>query len=91
MCVCVRSQALDEEKVVYERSSSKNIYLNVAVNTLKKLRSNITTPSSPVASTSRAIRPLCASLRDDGVNSACVCVSAPQRALRSGWGGTGRP
>ncbi|KAF6734321.1 RNA exonuclease 1-like [Oryzias melastigma] len=30
--------ALDEEKVVYERSSSKNIYLNVAVNTLKKLR-----------------------------------------------------
>ncbi|XP_062308574.1 RNA exonuclease 1 homolog [Osmerus eperlanus] len=41
--------ALDEEKVVYERSSSKNIYLNVAVNTLKKLRSNITTPSSPAA------------------------------------------
>ncbi|CAL8306782.1 unnamed protein product [Lota lota] len=31
--------ALDEEKVVYDRSSSKNIYLNVAVNTLKKLRS----------------------------------------------------
>ena len=31
-------QALDEEKVVYDRSSSKNIYLNVAVNTLKKLR-----------------------------------------------------
>uniref|UniRef100_A0A3Q3KJK1 Exonuclease domain-containing protein n=1 Tax=Monopterus albus TaxID=43700 RepID=A0A3Q3KJK1_MONAL len=30
--------ALDEEKLVYERSSSKNIYLNVAVNTLKKLR-----------------------------------------------------
>uniref|UniRef100_A0A3Q1F0I7 REX1, RNA exonuclease 1 homolog n=1 Tax=Acanthochromis polyacanthus TaxID=80966 RepID=A0A3Q1F0I7_9TELE len=31
--------ALDEEKLVYERSNSKNIYLNVAVNTLKKLRS----------------------------------------------------
>uniref|UniRef100_A0A8C5HSQ9 C3H1-type domain-containing protein n=1 Tax=Gouania willdenowi TaxID=441366 RepID=A0A8C5HSQ9_GOUWI len=33
--------ALDEEKLVYERSSSKNIYLNIAVNTLKKLRSQI--------------------------------------------------
>ncbi|XP_074060783.1 RNA exonuclease 1 homolog isoform X3 [Macrotis lagotis] len=32
-------KALSEEKVAYERSSSKNIYLNVAVNTLKKLRS----------------------------------------------------
>ena len=31
-------QALNEEKVAYERSPSKNIYLNVAVNTLKKLR-----------------------------------------------------
>ncbi|KAM9762278.1 RNA exonuclease 1 homolog [Menidia menidia] len=30
---------LQEEKLVYDRSSSKNIYLNVAVNTLKKLRS----------------------------------------------------
>ncbi|KAM9832218.1 RNA exonuclease 1 homolog [Neosynchiropus ocellatus] len=30
---------LDEEKMVYDRSSSKNIYLNLAVNTLKKLRS----------------------------------------------------
>nr|XP_023699548.1 RNA exonuclease 1 homolog isoform X2 [Paramormyrops kingsleyae] len=43
---------LDEEKVVYERSSSKNIYLNVAVNTLKKLRSKSSTaavhaPRSP--------------------------------------------
>uniref|UniRef100_A0A8C6NYU4 REX1, RNA exonuclease 1 homolog n=1 Tax=Nothobranchius furzeri TaxID=105023 RepID=A0A8C6NYU4_NOTFU len=28
--------AVDEEKLVYDRSSSKNIYLNVAVNTLKK-------------------------------------------------------
>ncbi|XP_026098826.1 RNA exonuclease 1 homolog [Carassius auratus] len=38
--------ALEEEKVVCDRSSSKNIYLNVAVNTLKKLRSK-NTPSSP--------------------------------------------
>ncbi|XP_077573654.1 RNA exonuclease 1 homolog isoform X2 [Stigmatopora nigra] len=29
---------LDEEKLVYERSNTKKIYLNVAVNTLKKLR-----------------------------------------------------
>ncbi|XP_026179390.1 RNA exonuclease 1 homolog isoform X2 [Mastacembelus armatus] len=40
--------ALDEEKLVYERSSSKNIYLNVAVNTLKKLRSKGSSCSSPV-------------------------------------------
>ncbi|MBW03076.1 RNA exonuclease 1, partial [Eschrichtius robustus] len=31
-------EALNEEKVAYDRSPSKNIYLNVAVNTLKKLR-----------------------------------------------------
>ncbi|KAM8939698.1 RNA exonuclease 1 homolog isoform 2-T2 [Pelodytes ibericus] len=31
-------KALDEEKTVYSRSTSRNIYLNVAVNTLKKLR-----------------------------------------------------
>ena len=58
---------------MYERSSSKNIYLNVAVNTLKKLRSNITTPSSPAPSMSHAVH-LCASLRVDGVNSARACV-----------------
>ncbi|TDH08773.1 hypothetical protein EPR50_G00101150 [Perca flavescens] len=40
--------ALDEEKLVYERSSSKNIYLNVAVNTLKKLRSKCSSSPSPV-------------------------------------------
>ncbi|KAL3977507.1 claudin [Sarotherodon galilaeus] len=40
--------ALDEEKLVYERSSSKNIYLNVAVNTLKKLRSKSSASPSPV-------------------------------------------
>ncbi|XP_051950328.1 RNA exonuclease 1 homolog [Xyrauchen texanus] len=43
--------ALEEEKVVYDRSSSKNIYLNVAVNTLKKLRSR-TTPVSPAIKSS---------------------------------------
>ncbi|XP_055077315.1 RNA exonuclease 1 homolog isoform X2 [Periophthalmus magnuspinnatus] len=41
--------ALDEEKMVYERSSSKNIYLNVAVNTLKKLRSKSSPSPSPVS------------------------------------------
>ncbi|XP_047231372.1 RNA exonuclease 1 homolog isoform X2 [Girardinichthys multiradiatus] len=40
--------ALDEEKLVYDRSSSKNIYLNVAVNTLKKLRGKSSSCSSPV-------------------------------------------
>ncbi|KAM4053383.1 RNA exonuclease 1 homolog isoform 2-T2 [Anomaloglossus baeobatrachus] len=33
------NKALEEEKMVYSRSSSRNIYLSVAVNTLKKLRS----------------------------------------------------
>ncbi|XP_053709584.1 RNA exonuclease 1 homolog isoform X1 [Synchiropus splendidus] len=37
---------LDEEKMVYDRSSSKNIYLNLAVNTLKKLRSKSSSSSS---------------------------------------------
>lgn len=41
--------ALDEEKIVYERSNSKNIYLNVAVNTLKKLRSKSSTSLTPVS------------------------------------------
>ncbi|XP_068175186.1 RNA exonuclease 1 homolog isoform X2 [Antennarius striatus] len=40
--------ALDEEKLVYDRSSSKNIYLNVAVNTLKKLRNRTSQCPSPV-------------------------------------------
>ncbi|NXC90382.1 REXO1 exonuclease, partial [Cercotrichas coryphoeus] len=40
-------KALAEEKVAYERSTSRNIYLNVAVNTLKKLRSLV--PSSPAS------------------------------------------
>ncbi|XP_076007442.1 RNA exonuclease 1 homolog [Genypterus blacodes] len=39
--------ALDEEKIVYDRSNSKSIYLNVAVNALKKLRSKSTSKPSP--------------------------------------------
>ncbi|XP_028855712.1 RNA exonuclease 1 homolog [Denticeps clupeoides] len=43
--------ALDEEKVAYDRSSSKNIYLNVAVNTLKKLRTKSSMPPTPTTTT----------------------------------------
>uniref|UniRef100_A0A8C6ME74 REX1, RNA exonuclease 1 homolog n=1 Tax=Nothobranchius furzeri TaxID=105023 RepID=A0A8C6ME74_NOTFU len=43
--------AVDEEKLVYDRSSSKNIYLNVAVNTLKKLRGKSSSCLSPAYST----------------------------------------
>ncbi|KAH6940757.1 hypothetical protein HPB50_005929 [Hyalomma asiaticum] len=35
---CPQIQALSEEKQTYDRSSSKTVYLNVAVNTLKRLR-----------------------------------------------------
>uniref|UniRef100_A0A8C8UC91 Exonuclease domain-containing protein n=1 Tax=Peromyscus maniculatus bairdii TaxID=230844 RepID=A0A8C8UC91_PERMB len=50
-------KALKEEKVAYERSSSKNIYLNVAVNTLKKLRGLVpnTVPSLSKASGRRVV------------------------------------
>nr|XP_046248128.1 RNA exonuclease 1 homolog isoform X2 [Scatophagus argus] len=47
--------ALNEEKLVYERSSSKNIYLNVAVNTLKKLRSQSSASPSPVTKDSSLV------------------------------------
>ncbi|XP_029004193.1 RNA exonuclease 1 homolog [Betta splendens] len=47
--------ALDEEKLVYERSSSKNIYLNLAVNTLKKLRSKSSSCPSPVTKEPRSV------------------------------------
>uniref|UniRef100_A0A6I8P484 RNA exonuclease 1 homolog n=1 Tax=Ornithorhynchus anatinus TaxID=9258 RepID=A0A6I8P484_ORNAN len=43
------NKALSEEKVAYERSTSRNIYLNVAVNTLKKLRSLAPTSTSPMS------------------------------------------
>ncbi|KAK1897145.1 RNA exonuclease 1 like [Dissostichus eleginoides] len=39
--------ALDEEKLVYDRSNSKSIYLNIAVNTLKKLRGKSSSGPSP--------------------------------------------
>ncbi|NXG44006.1 REXO1 exonuclease, partial [Psilopogon haemacephalus] len=45
-------KALAEEKVAYERSSSRNIYLNVAVNTLKKLRSLVPNCPASAAKTS---------------------------------------
>ncbi|XP_063146821.1 RNA exonuclease 1 homolog isoform X2 [Candoia aspera] len=45
-------KALAEEKVVYDRSTSRNIYLNVAVNTLKKLRTLFPNPSQNVQKTS---------------------------------------
>lgn len=32
---------MEEEKAVYERSSTKNVYLNVAVNSLKRLRNHV--------------------------------------------------
>ncbi|GAB5567481.1 RNA exonuclease 1 homolog isoform X2 [Prionailurus iriomotensis] len=45
-------KALNEEKVAYDRSPSKNIYLNVAVNTLKKLR-GLVPSSTPGLNSSR--------------------------------------
>ncbi|XP_041060402.1 RNA exonuclease 1 homolog isoform X2 [Carcharodon carcharias] len=40
-------KALSEEKAVYHRSTSRTVYLNVAVNTLKKLRSQNDIMPSP--------------------------------------------
>uniref|UniRef100_A0A1A8CVI7 REX1, RNA exonuclease 1 homolog n=1 Tax=Nothobranchius kadleci TaxID=1051664 RepID=A0A1A8CVI7_NOTKA len=48
--------AVDEEKLVYDRSSSKNIYLNVAVNTLKKLRGKSSSCLSPAYSSGSAAK-----------------------------------
>ncbi|XP_072804173.1 RNA exonuclease 1 homolog isoform X1 [Vicugna pacos] len=45
-------KALSEEKVAYDRSPSKNIYLNVAVNTLKKLRGLVPSTGPGVNKTS---------------------------------------
>ncbi|XP_032108271.1 RNA exonuclease 1 homolog [Sapajus apella] len=45
-------KALNEEKVAYDRSPSKNIYLNVAVNTLKKLRGLAPSAVSSLSKTS---------------------------------------
>ncbi len=43
-------QGLKEEKSVYERASSRNIYLNLSVNTLKRLRSAQTDTQDKVTS-----------------------------------------
>ncbi|XP_064625798.1 uncharacterized protein LOC135486691 isoform X2 [Lineus longissimus] len=52
-------RALSEEKAVYTRSGSKNVYLNVAVNAIKKLRNESQASGEPVCSspakTSRAL------------------------------------
>ncbi|KAM6219036.1 RNA exonuclease 1 homolog [Rhynchocyon petersi] len=45
-------KALTEEKMAYDRSPSKNIYLNVAVNTLKKLRGLVPCASPSLSKTS---------------------------------------
>ncbi|XP_060702379.1 RNA exonuclease 1 homolog [Hemiscyllium ocellatum] len=44
-------KALNEEKIVYNRSTSRTVYLNVAVNTLKKLRSQSDAVPSPTKNT----------------------------------------
>ncbi|XP_048416128.1 RNA exonuclease 1 homolog isoform X2 [Stegostoma tigrinum] len=44
-------KALSEEKIVYNRSTSRTVYLNVAVNTLKKLRSQSDVIPSPAKKT----------------------------------------
>ncbi|XP_043909905.1 RNA exonuclease 1 homolog isoform X2 [Protopterus annectens] len=44
-------RALEEEKAAYDRSSSRVVYLNVAVNTLKKLRNLIPSTSQGSKST----------------------------------------
>lgn len=41
-------QALQEEKAAYDRSGTRNVYLNVAVNTIKRLRTE--QPREPGAS-----------------------------------------
>ncbi|KAB1259796.1 RNA exonuclease 1-like protein, partial [Camelus dromedarius] len=45
-------KALSEEKAAYDRSPSKNVYLNVAVNTLKKLRGLVPSAGPGVSKTS---------------------------------------
>lgn len=45
-------QAVEEEKSVYERTSSKSIYLNLAVHTLRRLREE--SPATTTAGTTTA-------------------------------------
>lgn len=58
-------QALNEEKVAYDRSPSKNIYLNVAVNTLKKLRGLVPSTVPGLSSKFWRFRPV-ATIRGTG-------------------------
>ena len=44
-------QVLEEEKSIYERSSSKSIYLNLAVHTLRRLREETTTTVTTTTTT----------------------------------------
>ncbi|XP_059847067.1 RNA exonuclease 1 homolog [Hypanus sabinus] len=44
-------KALSEENIVYQRSTSRTVYLNVAVNTLKKLRSQSNAKPTPTKKT----------------------------------------
>ena len=46
ICRLCLSQAVEEEKSVYERCSSKPIYLNLAVHTLRRLREETTTTTT---------------------------------------------
>ncbi|XP_007897136.2 RNA exonuclease 1 homolog [Callorhinchus milii] len=50
-------KGLSEEKIVYDRCTSRTVYLNVAVNTLKKLRSQKNTPTSPTEKTPKVCKP----------------------------------
>ncbi|XP_075047577.1 RNA exonuclease 1 homolog isoform X2 [Mixophyes fleayi] len=48
-------KALTEEKSIYDRCGSKNMYLNIAVNSLKKLRDQRNVPSGSQQSSSREL------------------------------------
>lgn len=85
-------QALNEEKVAYDRSPSKNIYLNVAVNTLKKLRGLVPSPTPGLNSKSgrggqgvTSARSGSASSRGPRAPPTCWGCSPP--GLWERWGG----
>jgi len=48
-------QAVEEEKSVYERSSSKSIYLNLAVHSLRRLREEATSTTTNTTTTAAAL------------------------------------
>uniref|UniRef100_A0A8C1F5S8 REX1, RNA exonuclease 1 homolog n=1 Tax=Cyprinus carpio carpio TaxID=630221 RepID=A0A8C1F5S8_CYPCA len=74
--------ALEEEKVVCDRSSSKNIYLNVAVNTLKKLRSKSTPTSPAIKSPAVSVNAKCQS--HEGVLGGRLAAKTSYTINRSG-------